>query len=149
MVTSLKQDQAGRDTGASFWKRVGMPPRGAGLHQALRDGIPYTVYTRLASMAGLEHKELAKYVVIPQATLQRRAKLGRFKQDEGDRLYRFAEVLEAATALFEGDKEGARQWLLHPVRGLGGRRPVEMLATSAEVEAVLELIGRLEHGVVA
>ncbi|MCE7510403.1 MULTISPECIES: antitoxin Xre/MbcA/ParS toxin-binding domain-containing protein [Alloalcanivorax] len=135
-------------SGARFWKAVGIPPRGAKLHRILRDGLPYTVYTKLASVAGIEHKELARYVVIPQATLQRRAKSGRFKIDEGDRLYRFAEVLKAATDLFEGDKARARQWLLNPVRGLGGRCPVEMIATSAEAEAVLNLIGRLEHGVV-
>ncbi|MFT0137715.1 antitoxin Xre/MbcA/ParS toxin-binding domain-containing protein [Alcanivoracaceae bacterium MT1] len=81
--------------------------------------MPYTVYIKLAENAGLEQKEL----------------------------YRFAEVLKAATDLFEGDKVRARQWLLNPVRGLGGRRPVEMIATSAEAEAVLNLIGRLEHGI--
>ncbi|MHC9037670.1 antitoxin Xre/MbcA/ParS toxin-binding domain-containing protein [Cobetia marina] len=35
------------------------------------------------------------------------------------------------------------------MRGLGGRRPVEMVATTAGAEAVLDLIGRLEHGVFA
>lgn len=66
---------------------------------------------------------------------------------EQKELYRFAEVLKAATDLFEGDKVRARQWLLNPVRGLGRRRPVEMSATSAGAEAVLNLIGRLKHGV--
>jgi putative toxin-antitoxin system antitoxin component (TIGR02293 family) len=134
---------------SSFWEQVGIPSRGSQLHQALLKGIPYSVFKKLALIAGLEHKELARYVVIPQATLHRRAKQGRFKVDESDRLYRFAEIFKAATDLFEGDKNRAHQWLLNPVRGLGGRRPVEMLTTSAEVEAVLDLIGRLEHGVFA
>ncbi|MBD1227967.1 type II toxin-antitoxin system Xre/ParS family antitoxin [Xenorhabdus griffiniae] len=147
MVFTIKEYQATRDTNTNLWKAVGIPSRGAKLHQALREGMPYAVYTKLAAVAGLELKELAKYVAIPQATLQRRAKLGRFKTDESDRLYRFAEVLKAATALFEGDTERACQWLLNPARGLGGRKPVEMIAISAEAEAVLDLIGRLEHGV--
>lgn len=133
----------------AFWIKVGIPSRGARLHRVLREGVPYSVYANLAQAAGIGQKELAEYVVIPKATLQRRAKAGRFKVDESDRLYRFAEVLKAATDLFEGDSEHARHWLLHPVRGLGGRRPVDMIATSAETEAVLELIGRLEHGVFA
>lgn len=137
------------DTTSGFWNELGIPSRGAKLHQTLHEGIPYSTYNKLASAAGLEYKELAKYVVIPQATLQRRAKLGHFKTDESDRLYRFAELLNAATDLFEGDTEHARQWLLNPVKGLGGRRPVEMVATSAEADAVMELIGRLEHGVFA
>jgi uncharacterized protein (DUF2384 family) len=35
------------------------------------------------------------------------------------------------------------------VQGLGGARPAEMIATSAGTDAVLDLIGRLEHGVFA
>lgn len=132
-----------------FWKALGLPSRGPELHEALEQGISYKVYTKLAAASGLESKELARYVVISSATLQRRAKAGRFKQDEGDRLYRFAEVYKSVIDLFEGDRERARRWLLNPVRGLGGRRPVEMVATTAGAEAVLDLIGRLEHGVFA
>lgn len=132
-----------------FWLSVGLPSRGANLHEVLHNGIPFHVYTKLVAASGLESKELAKYLVIPPATLQRRAKAGRFKVDEGDRLYRFAEVYKCAIDLFEGDKEQARKWLLNPVRGLGGRRPADMISTSAGAEAVLDLIGRLEHGVFA
>lgn len=149
MASGIRESQARYAAGSGFWQLVGMPSRGEALHQTLREGVPYAVYTRLAAEAGLELKELAGYLMIPPATLQRRAKLGRFKLDEGDRLYRFAAVLKAATDLFEGDSTRARQWLLNPVRGLGGRRPVEMLVTSAEAEAVLDLIGRMEHGVFA
>jgi len=54
-----------------------------------------------------------------------------------------------ARPLYAGDEEAARRWLGEPSRGLGGRKPVDMLTTSAESESVLDLIGRLEHGVVA
>ena len=109
--------------------------------------MEYRVYPRLAKVSGIEQKALARYVDIPSATLSRRAKSGRFKMAESDRLYRFAELFKAALDLFEGDAEGARAWLLKPNAGLGGRRPVEMSATSAEYQTVLNLIGRLEHGV--
>ncbi len=149
MSSSLAQAKPVSDTGAGFWKAVGIPARGPALHAALQQGIPYATYGKLASAAGLDRKELAKYVVIPMATLQRRAKLGRFKVDESDKLYRFAEVLHAATNLFEGDRDRARHWLLSSVQGLGGACPAEMIATSAGTDAVLDLIGRLEHGVFA
>jgi len=149
MAADLSEYRAPQKRSPGFWKTVGIPARGAGLHRALREGVPYVVYKQLVSVAGLEHQELARYLVIPPATLRRRAKAGRFKVEESDRLYRFAEVLKAAIDLFEGDRERAVHWLSNPVRGLGDRRPVDMLATSAEVEAVLDLIGRLEHGVFA
>ena len=149
MVVDLSEYRAPQERNPGFWKTVGIPARGARLHEALREGVSYVVYKQLVSVAGLEHQELARDLVIPPATLRRRAKAGKFKVEEGDRLYRFAEVLKAAIDLFEGDRERAVHWLSNPVRGLGDRRPVDMLATSAEVEAVLDLIGRLEHGVFA
>lgn len=131
-----------------LWDSLGLPSRGPELHDALANGLPYEVYTKLVSACGLDSKELARYVVISPATLQRRAKAGRFKEDEGDRLYRFAEVYNSATDLFEGDGIRAMTWLLKPARGLGDRRPIDMVSTTAGAEAVLDLIGRLEHGVV-
>jgi len=107
------------------------------------------VYDKLAALSGLDKKELARAAVIKPATLRRRARARKFNQDESDRLYRFAMVLQATTDLFEGDKEEARAWLTEPVYGLGGQKPVDMLATSAETEFILDLIGRLEHGVCA
>ena len=149
MSHAVKEYHATQTYTASFWDQVGIPARGNHLHQALLEGVPYSVFKKLAFIANLEHKELAQYLAIPQATLHRRARQGRFKVAESDRLYRFAAILKSATDLFEGDNQSAHQWLLNPVKGLGGRRPVEMLTTSAEVEAVLDLIGRLEHGVFA
>ena len=72
---------------------------------------------------------------------------GVFNLGESDRLYRLAEISSAAIELFEGDEDKARNWLNHPVKGLGGKRPVDMAITSAETEATIDLIGRLEHGV--
>ena len=132
-----------------FWQKIGVPSRGASLYKALHDGLPFTVYSKLSKESGLGKSELAKVTVIASATLQRRAKIGRFNTDESDRIFRFAEVFNAALVLFEGDKKAAKNWLKKPVHGLGNKLPLEMLSTSAETKAVLNLIGRLEHGVFA
>lgn len=137
------------DRKGDLWQTLGLPRRGPQLHEALRKGVAYEVFTRLASITGMEKQELAHYVAISPATLQRRAKAGHFTVDEGDRLYRFAEVYHCAIDLFEGDTQQANKWLQSPVRGLGDQRPVGMVATTAGATAVLDLIGRLEHGVFA
>lgn len=64
------------------------------------------------------------------------------------RIIQFVEVYEAAVRLFEGDREAARQWMKSPVKGLGGKAPMEMLSIGIELDAVLDMIGRLEHGIV-
>ena len=83
MSVDLGEYRAPREAGSGFWKTVGIPARGARLHEALREGVSYVVYKQLVSVAGLEHQELARYLVIPPATLRRRAKAGKFKVEVG------------------------------------------------------------------
>lgn len=132
-----------------FWRKLGIPSRGALLYKSLEQGLPYSTFTRLAKVTGLDKQSMASVVNIAPATLQRRIKAGHFQQDESDRLYRLAQVYCATLELFEGDTEAAQAWLHRPTRGLGGVRPIDMIVTSAQTNAVLDLIGRLEHGVFA
>ena len=135
------------DHKSDLWHAIGLPRRGPQLHEALRNGVAYEVYSMLASFTGLGKQDLARFVAISPTTLRRRATTGRFTVDEGDRLYRVAEVYHCAIDLFEGDTQQTNQWLLTPAPGLGNTRPVDMVVTSAGTAAVLNLIGRLEHGV--
>ena len=141
--------EPGAHAQTDLWYRLGIPARGLRLHQALQEGLPYRVYDQLAAATGLDKAALAKVVEIAPATLHRRLKAGRFTKDESDRLYRLAQVFSSACELFEGDAQAAREWLHRPVRGLGGARPADMIATSAQTAAVMDLIGRLEHGIFA
>lgn len=133
----------------TFWESVGLPPRGEKLYKAIHDGFSCDVFINLADISGLEKKQLAKITTIPPASLNRRYKQGYFTEAESDKLYRYAELYKAALDLFEGQHAKTQIWLKTPHIGLGGKKPIEMLRTSAEMEAVLELIGRLEHGVFA
>jgi len=65
---------------------------------------------------------------------------------ESDRLVALIAVYGAALSLFENDAVSANKWMNSRVRGLGSRRPLDMLGTRVETEAVFDLIGRLESG---
>jgi len=58
-----------------------------------------------------------------------------------------AKAILEAVALFEGDQKAAEHWLSMPVRGLGRKKPHDLLATKKGVQQVRDIIGRLEHGV--
>lgn len=133
----------------SFWRRIGLPERGVELQKALAAGFPYHVFERLGVATGTDPQDLRTQAGIPRSTLQRREQAGRFTQAESDCLYRIAEVYLAAVGLFAGHELAARHWLSKPTKGLGGAIPTELLQTMAGTELVLDLIGRLEHGVVA
>ena len=57
-----------------------------------------------------------------------------------------ASVLDRAVEVI-GNKREAMRWMGTPVRALDYATPVSLLATSRGREAVLAVIGRLEHGV--
>lgn len=137
------------NTHCSIWEQVGIPSRGIALHSAIHKGLSYDVFLHMAALTGIEKKELTTSLSIAPATLHRRAKTGQFTSDESDKLYRFTGVLVAAVDLFEGDQKQAVTWLTSNVKGLGGNRPLDMVSTSAGCTAVIDMIGRLEHGVFA
>ena len=66
---------------------------------------------------------------------------------ENDESVRYAKILAAAVGLFGGNEREALRWLWNPVYGLGGKRPVDMLSNDADTKTVLNVIGRMEHGV--
>ena len=136
-------------TTPNLWQQLGIAERGPKLYQALHEGFSYSVFDKLAAVSTLDKKQLAQVCQLAPATLARRAKIGKFTQDESDRLFRFATVLVAASALFNDNMTATKRWLTEPVYGLGDKMPLAMLATSAETQAILDLIGRLEHGVFA
>lgn len=133
----------------SLWRVIGLPERGLALQEALSEGVPYHVFERLAVATRFTQQQLREAAGIARSTLQRREREGRFRQAEGDRLYRVAEVYLAAVRLYDGDARAAHDWLDRPAKRLGGARPIDMLKTMVGTEQVLDLIGRIEYGVIA
>ncbi|MDM5055987.1 DUF2384 domain-containing protein [Aeromonas dhakensis] len=68
--------------------------------------------------------------------------------EQSIRLYVFIRTLDAALQLFDGDVSTAIQWLKSPSRALGDESPILMLSTPPGVEAVMDLIGQIKHGII-
>jgi len=61
----------------------------------------------------------------------------------------YDQVLKLAVTFLDGDEEQATLWMHRPQHGLGGKSPVDRIRTAKGVKEVENLIGRLEHGVLA
>lgn len=70
----------------------------------------------------------------------------RLSPEVSGRLWKFAEVLARATDVL-GSQAAAETWLHSPALALDQRRPIELLSTPAGVEAVEQLLGRIDYGV--
>ncbi len=119
------------------------------LHARVRAGLSFAAFQRLLRVTALPMHVAAAILHIPPRTLQRRRVAGRLQPDESDRLVRLSRIIGKAIELFEGDPEGARQWLGAPVTALGGTSPLALSQTEPGALEVEHLIGRLEHGVFA
>lgn len=145
-LSSIKEYQPGPQIPLSVWMTLGLPSRGTMLHDLVREGLPFEYLERI-SVLQMQQGVISKAICLSPTTMARRAKAGRFNTVESDRLVVLVTLFDEVLSLFESDKAAASEWMSSPVRGLGSKRPIEMLGTRVETKAVLDLIGRLERGV--
>jgi len=117
------------------------------LLRSVEHGLPYSAFERLVANTSLSSDDAIVLVNIPQRTLTRRKREGRFHQDESDRLVRASRIFARALSLFEGDRDATKHWLSEPQKALGGEVPFMLARTEVGALEVERLIGRIEHGV--
>jgi putative toxin-antitoxin system antitoxin component (TIGR02293 family) len=113
---------------------------------AVKKGLPVSSLHKLGKHMGVPENRLAMAVNIAQRTLTRRKSEGRFRPDESERVLRIARLFERAIEVM-GSEQGARQWFKSPVKGLGGKTPLEFADTEPGAQEVAAMLDRIEDGV--
>jgi putative toxin-antitoxin system antitoxin component (TIGR02293 family) len=117
------------------------------LHDLVHEGLPFDYLERIASLLQVQRRVVSKAIGISPPMMAGRSKAGRFNAVESDRLVALVSLFEQALFLFENNKAAATEWMSSPARGLGRKRPLEMLRTRVDTNAVLDIICRLQRGV--
>jgi len=112
----------------------------------IRAGIPAAAVDSVIKAVHLSQAELGSTLGIPERTLARRKKEGMLSSEESAKLLRLARTLRRATEVFE-DTDAALDWLKARNRALGGVTPLSLLDTDLGTEGVMDVLGRIEHGV--
>ncbi|MFH0729840.1 MAG: antitoxin Xre/MbcA/ParS toxin-binding domain-containing protein [Pseudomonadota bacterium] len=112
----------------------------------LKQGLSTDTFDQLRQRLNISDNALSKIVQIPKRTLDRRRTSGRLNTDESERIFRIAQVNDMAVEVF-GSQQKAESWLKKPARGLGGKIPLEYSDTNLGAREVINLLGRIEHGV--
>jgi putative toxin-antitoxin system antitoxin component (TIGR02293 family) len=104
---------------------------------------------RFVDATELTQEEAANLLGVPVRTYQRWLTDPTKKLDSatGGRYYRTIKVIQHAVTLL-GSLENALEWLRGGQRALGGRVPFDLLGTDPGAEAVEDLLGRIEYGVI-
>lgn len=146
MRTYIPAAQPGK---AALWRVAGLPANtGRELTRALQAGLPVEVLDNIHLWAEMSKADILRIAGINERNVARRKSAGRtLSPDESERVARLVRVFDAAVQLFNGDKDAAWQWLRNPVKALGNIAPVTLVSTESGAIEVIDLIGRLEHGV--
>lgn len=115
----------------------------------IRNGLPTSFLDYLKDALEMTETQLADVVGIARQTLVRRKRQGVLRRDEGDRAAMVTRMFNMALSYFDGNREHALDWLKHPNPALAGETPLERADTATGAEDVIDLIGRLEHGIPA
>lgn len=140
--------EATREVPETEFGLLGMEEVGTNeLVQRVSEGFSYEVIENFRENVGLSAGEMADLVQINPRTLSRRKREGRLRTDESDRVLRLSRVYGRALDLFNGDLDKARHWLSTPKVALGGESPLDYSRVYVGAQEVVDLIGRIEHGV--
>lgn len=113
----------------------------------IRNGLPTSFLDSLKDALEMTETQLADVVGIARQTLVRRKRQGALRRDEGDRAAMVTRMFNMALSCFDGNREHALDWLKHPNPALAGETPLKRADTATGAEDVIDLIGRLEHGI--
>lgn len=115
--------------------------------EVLERGLPSSALGEIAAALGLPKARIIKALRLVLRTMtEREKKHERFSTAESERLYRIVRVRSLAREIFSSDAAVA-EWLGATDRSLGGRAPLEMLATDLGAQKVEGLLRAMIHGV--
>jgi putative toxin-antitoxin system antitoxin component (TIGR02293 family) len=115
------------------------------LSQQIETGLPIQALHTLGDSLEVNQPDLARLLNVSVRTLQR--KTDALSPQVSDHLYRLGNLLEISSR-FHGNREAAVAWLKTPNIALAGALPLDYARTEIGNQAVLDLLGGLEHGVV-
>ncbi|HDX8645080.1 TPA: DUF2384 domain-containing protein [Aeromonas dhakensis] len=129
---------------------LGIPSDPLSVHSWIVAGIAPEIIIRLAESVRSDVKTIRHLAGISKSTINRKCKYGiPLTLEQGARVYNVIQVLDAAISLHNGDLAMAMTWLHCPAKGLGGEIPMNILTTASGAQAVIDLIGRIGHGVIS
>ncbi|HHQ4568966.1 antitoxin Xre/MbcA/ParS toxin-binding domain-containing protein [Aeromonas dhakensis] len=135
-------------TTMTLFNTLGIPSNPLGAHLWIVAGVAPTMIYHLAETVKTDVGSICRLVGISRSTVARKLKTGTpLSTSQGTRIYGVVQAFDAALSLHEFDTTRALSWLHRRDWGLGGVAPAQLLNTPMGVQAVVDLVGRIQHGV--
>lgn len=113
----------------------------------LMEGIQRIVFAQVAKeIAMIPEKELAQISGLSQRTISRMSDDQLLPQQSAEVIISIMRTYQRAVEVFESE-DTAHKWLKTPLNVLGNQTPLQAVSNRFGAELVLDLLGRIEHGV--
>jgi len=114
-----------------------------------RTGVTTSFVEDLMNLLGLKKQETASLIDISPKTLDRHLKMAKpFTGLQSDRILELAELHQRGEQVFGSNKKFLL-WLDSPIAALNNTPPREWLDTQQGIKAIMNELGRIQHGIFA
>lgn len=127
---------------------LSIPIDSLGAHLWIVAGVAPSIIHRVAELMSTDVGLICRLAGISRSIVARKLKMGApLSTSQGTKVYGVVQAFDAALSLHEFDTTRALSWLHRRDWGLGGVAPAQLLNTPLGVQAVIHLVGRIQHGV--
>ncbi|HEH9419051.1 antitoxin Xre/MbcA/ParS toxin-binding domain-containing protein [Aeromonas sobria] len=148
MSLSVYQPSTQASSAPTLMTTLNIPQDPLSAHLWIIAGVAPGIIHRLAELMSTDAGLICRLAGISRSTVARKLRIGAtLSISQGARVYGVVQALDAALSLNKNDTAKALSWLNRPAWGLGGVAPAELLTTQMGVQAVVNLVGRIQHGV--
>ena len=113
-----------------------------------RKGITKSSISRIAAYLDLSVEELCRLLHISPRTWQRKASLEVWDGDIAEHSLELAELAAKGIEVL-GSIPALQKWVRSPLKALGQRTPLSIMDYSKGIRMCMDILGRLEHGVIS
>jgi len=116
--------------------------------QVITKDFLYTDFKKIADKAPFTVGEWADILHISERTLHRYAKdNSSFNGMQIERIFHIEKLIDLGNTMF--GKEGFKNWLIFKPFSLHLQKPIDMLNSYQGIQEVIDLLGRIQHGISA
>ena len=148
MSLSVYQPSTQASSAHTLMTTLNIPQDPLSAHLWIIAGVAPGIIHRLAELMSTDSGLICRLAGISRSTVARKLRIGApLSISQGARVYGVVQALDAALSLNKNDTAKALSWINRPAWGLGGVAPATLLNTPMGVQAVVNLVGRIQHGV--
>ena len=116
------------------------------LYETSRIGLPKMAFLHLVANLNVSMRSMTRLLNVAERTIQRKGDHDLLDISTSEQILQIAEVFSRGNDVFESS-ENFQKWMNSENLSLGGKRPIDLLPSRYGAQMILDVIGRIEHGV--